>query len=73
MSAPTVVPSVDELRARPVVSAAAAARFLGVSERAFRAATAPGSELEHLVIRIGRRVVVKTAPLLALVDAGDSS
>ena len=53
---------------RPTQGVAAAAHWLGVSERNLRRAVEPGGDLEHLAVRVGRRVLIKTSALLALVD-----
>ena len=55
-------------RCRPTNRVAPSARFIGISERQMRRALAPGGDLEDLAIRVGKRVLVKTAALLALVE-----
>jgi hypothetical protein len=55
----------EELSARPLVSVAEAAAWCGIPERSFRAQLAPGGDLEHVGVRVGRRVFVRTSALLA--------
>lgn len=45
-----------------------AAVFLGVHQRLLYEQLRPGGDLEHLAVRVGRRVLVKTSRLLELVD-----
>ena len=61
-------PTVQLDTTRPTQTVAVAAEWLGVSERHLRRALEPGGDLEHLAVRIGHRVLVKTAALLALVE-----
>jgi len=57
-------------RDKPTQLVADAAMFLGVGERTLRRALEPGGDLGHLAVRVGaRRVLVKTAALLALVES----
>lgn len=55
-------------RTRPTQQVATAAAWLGISERSLRRAVEPGGELEQLAVRVGRRVLIKTSALLALVE-----
>jgi hypothetical protein len=52
---------------RPTQTVPDAAAWIGVSERSLRRAVEPGRELEHLAVRVGSRVLIKTDALLALV------
>jgi excisionase family DNA binding protein len=54
---------------RPTCTVADAASYLGVSERSLRRAVESGGDLEHLAIRVGHRVLIKTSALLALVHS----
>lgn len=63
MATPTKALTVDELRARPTVTIREAAAFIGVSADTLYEAAARG-ETPWPVLRIGRRLLVATAPLL---------
>jgi hypothetical protein len=56
---------------RPTLTVREAAGQIGVSERAMYDALAPGGDLEHLAVRVGRRVVVKTAGLRLLLGLAE--
>lgn len=58
-------PGLDPL-ARPTMTVPDAAAWLNLSERCVYEALSPGGDLEHLALRVGRRVLVKTAALLAV-------
>lgn len=55
--------TVDEMRARPTVTIREAAAFLGVSADTLYEAAARG-ETPWPILRLGRRLLVPTAPLL---------
>src|SRR4051812_1486678 len=59
------------LRERATIDAATTATILNVSERSLRAQLVPGGDLEGLVIRVGRRVLIKTSALMALLGCND--
>ena len=42
--------------------------LLPLSQRSLRRALEPGGDLEHLVLRVGRRCFIKVAPLRALLE-----
>ena len=55
----------EELRAKPLLTVAEAAGWCRIPERSFRDQLAPGGDLEHLAVRVGRRVYVRSSALLA--------
>lgn len=55
-----VVPDPAE---RPLLEVAETLAIVPLSERSFRRALEPGADLEHLGVRVGRRVFVKTGEL----------
>jgi hypothetical protein len=57
--------TIDQIRSTPLVSVATAAEWTGIPERSFRDALA--GDLEHLAVRVGRRVYIRTSALLAWV------
>jgi hypothetical protein len=54
-----------EVEARPLLTVAETADWLGVPQRSLRDQLAPGGDLEHLSVRVGRRIYVRSAPLLS--------
>jgi hypothetical protein len=62
--------TLDELRARPTVSVPVGGACLGLSRNASYEAAKRG---DLPTIRIGRRVVVPTAPLLRMLGASEPS
>jgi hypothetical protein len=54
---------------RPLLTVGETLRVVPLSERSLRRALEPGGDLEHLAVRVGRRVFVKRAELLRLVGA----
>jgi hypothetical protein len=57
-------PTRKELGARPLLTVAEAAAWAGIPERSFRDQLAPGGDLQHMAVRVGRRVYVRSASLL---------
>jgi hypothetical protein len=53
--------------ARPLLTIEECLAVLPVSERSLRRALEPGGDLQHLAVRVGRRVFVKTSALAELV------
>lgn len=61
-------PTIDELRARPTLTVTEAAQLLGIGRNTAYSAVQRG-DLPSL--RIGGRVLIPTARLLALLEGGD--
>jgi hypothetical protein len=46
--------------------------LLPLAERSLRRALEPGGDLEHLALRVGRRVFIRVGPLLELLGLSES-
>jgi excisionase family DNA binding protein len=62
-------PTLDELRARPTITVAEAAQLLSIGKNTAYTAIKRG---EIPSLRIGGRVLIPTARLIALLEGGDS-
>lgn len=60
-------------QSKPTIAVPEAAALLGISDRTLYNEAQTGGSLEHLVVRVGSRVLVKTSELARLLDAGGQS